>query len=106
MSSINKNELLRMLARRADPCITDTGVITDLIIRRQGRFAENHEQNPSREGRVKVDSVGTMTLPMVLLTVNTLLPISFALFLALMLTATNCSADMDANGQHSRRSWP
>ena len=34
-------------------------------------------------------------------TVSTLLPISFAPFLALMLTATNCTAYMDANGQHS-----
>jgi hypothetical protein len=34
-------------------------------------------------------------------TVSTLLPISFAPFLALMLTTTNCTAYMDANGHHS-----
>jgi hypothetical protein len=42
-----------------------------------------------------------MTLPMVLPTVSILLPISSASFLALMLTTTNCTAYMDANGQHS-----
>ena len=49
---------------------------------------------------MQVGSVGTMTLSMVL-TISTLLPISSASFLALIVAAINCTAYMDANGQNS-----